>query len=393
MDNVISQTGRQFSFESPLGPDKLVVNKFEGTEAIAELFKFELELISTDFTIQSEDLLGENVTVGIRHINGVDFRYFNGHISKFAPIAHPGRLAYYKAEMVPWVWFLTLTQGCHIYQDETLPEVIQDVFERYGYEDYDINVGDRHKPWENCCQYQESAWAFVSRLMEIEGMYYFFKHEQGKHTLMIVDHMASHTPCPYQSSYPFEHQVGEGALRDEDTITSSDLRKVVKPNKYAHKDYNFKRPTDPLEIVKAVARDTGVSVPLEVYDYPGEYELPGDVTDWGDLRMEEQEHDHTVAHGTGTGRAMMPGYKFDLTQADRPEQNINYLIVSVTHKGQEGSFVAGADAQNAEYANSYVAHPSSIQFRPGMKTEEPTIKGSQTAFVVGPPGEEIYTDE
>lgn len=393
MDNVISQQNRLFYFDSPLGEDTLLVNKFSGTEKMSELFHFELELVSADFTIQTEQMLGRNVTVGIRHLDGQNFRYFNGHVSKFAPVQHDGRLAYYHAEMVPWLWFLSLTQGCHIYQEMTLVEVIQKTFERYGYQDYNFNVTDRHKPWENCCQYQESAFAFVSRLLEIEGMYYFFRHEKGKHTLMIVDHMSKHTPCPDQSTYYYEHQVGEGALRREDTIFSSNLRKVVKPNKYAHKDYNFKIPQNPLEITKFVERDTGVDRELEVYDYPGEYELPGDVTDWGDLRMEEQEHDHTMAEGTGSGRSMLPGYRFQLKAHDRTEQNIDYLLVSVTHKGQEGSFVAGADAQIAEYSNSYVAMPSSVQFRPTMKTDEPKIASTQTAFVVGPPGEEIYTDE
>ncbi|HTS48077.1 MAG TPA: type VI secretion system tip protein TssI/VgrG [Bryobacteraceae bacterium] len=393
MQITLSQKLRLFHFDSPLGEDKLLVNKFSGAEKISELFKFDLELVSTDFSIQTEQMLGQNVTVGIRHIDGENFRYFNGHISKFAPIRHDGRLAYYQAEMVPWLWFLSLTQGCHIYQEKTLVEVITDTFNHYGYKDFNFNVTDRHKPWENCCQYQESAFEFVSRLLEIEGMYYFFKHEQGKHTMMIVDHMSSHTPCPFQSAFSYEHETGQGALRNEDTILSSNMRKIVKPNKYAHKDYNFKIPQNPLEITKKVQRDTGVDRELEVYDYPGEYELPGDVTDWGDLRMEEQETDHTIAEGTGTGRSMVPGYRFQLKQHDRPEQNIDYLLVSVTHKGQEGSFGAGMDDQDADYTNSYVAQPSSVQFRPTMKTDEPKIASTQTAFVVGPPGEEIYTDE
>lgn len=393
MQITLSQKLRLFYFDSPLGEDKLLVNKFSGTEKMSELFKFDLELVSTDFTIQSEQMLGQNVTVGIRHIDGENFRYFNGHISKFTPIRHDGRLAYYHAEMVPWLWFLSLTQGCQIYQDKTLVEVITDTFTKHGYNDFNFNVTDRHKPWENCCQYQESAFEFVSRLMEIEGMYYFFKHEEGKHTLMIVDHMSAHTPCPFQSTFSYEHETGQGATRDDDTILSSNMRKIVKPNKYAHKDYNFKIPQNPLEITKKVQRDTGVDRELEVYDYPGEYELPSDVTDWGDLRMEEQETDHTIAEGTGTGRAMMPGYRFQLKQHDRPEQNIDYLLVSVTHKGQEGSFGAGMDDQEADYTNSYVAQPSSVQFRPTMKTDEPKIASTQTAFVVGPPGEEIYTDE
>ena len=393
MSNVFTQNRRLFYYDGPHAGD-LFVNQFSGTEEMSHLFKFDIEFISEDATIPIEDMLGENITVGIRHRDGVTFRYFNGHLSKFSPLRHDGRMAYYSGEMVPWVWFLTLTNECWIYQDKTLPQVIEDVFQRYGYTDYDDkNLTDRHKEWENCCQYQESSWDFVARLMEIEGMYYYFKHEDGKHTLMIVDNMAAHLPCPYQSTFRYEHQLGTGLYRTDDTIFSSDLRKVVKPNRYAHKDYNFKIPTNPLLDDRYVQRDTGVDRDMTVYNYPGEYEWPGDVEDWVQLRIQEQEHDHTVAHGTGNTRAMLPGYRYDMTEADRTEQNINYLIVSVTHKGQEGTFVAGADAREATYTNEFRSHPSSIIFRPNLNTDEPKIHSSQTAFVVGPEGEEIYCDE
>ncbi len=387
-----SEYRRLFSYDGPHAGE-LFVNHFSGSEKISELFKFDLELISEDATITTEEMLGKNVTIGIRQRDGVSFRYFNGHLSRFSPLRHDGRLAYYSAELVPWVWFLTLTQGCHIFQDKTLPQVIRETFARYGFTGYDDKgLTDRHKDWENCCQYSESAWDFVARLMEIEGMYYYFKHEDGKHTLMIVDNMAAHLPCPYQSTIRYEHQTGTGLYRTDDTIFASDLKKVVKPNKYAHKDYNFKIPTNPLLDERTVPRDTGVDRDMEVYNYPGAYEWPGDVEDWVQLRIQEQEHDHTVTHGTGNARSLVPGYRYDLTEHDRTEQNINYLVVSVNHDAQEGTFVAGADAREATYNNSFVSHPSSVIFRPNLKTENPQIASTQTAMVVGPPGEEIYTD-
>jgi type VI secretion system secreted protein VgrG len=388
-----SEYRRLFHYNGPHAGN-LFVNHFSGTEQISQLFRFDLELVSEDATIQTEEMLGQNVTVGIRQRDGVSYRYFNGHLSKFSPLRHDGRMAYYEAELVPWVWFLTLTKGCWIYQDKTLPQVIREVFARYGYTDYDDkNLTDRHKPWENCCQYQESAWDFVARLMEIEGMYYYFKHEEGKHTLIIVDNMAAHLPCPFQSTMRYEHQEGTGLYRTEDTVFSSDLRKVVKPNKYAHKDYNFKIPGNRLLDEREVQRDTGVDRDMEVYEYPGAYEWPGDVEDWVQLRIQEQEHDHTVAHGTGNCRSMLPGFRFDMTEHDRGEQNLNYLLVSVTHNGQEGTFVAGADAREATYENTFTAHPSSVIYRPPFRTDETRMAGSQTARVVGPPGEEIYTDK
>ena len=261
MGNLISQNGRLFYFNCPLGLDVLIINKFSGTEEISHLFKFELELASEDGTIQTEDLLGKNVTVGIRHRDHVTFRYFNGQVSKFKPARHDGRVFYYAAEMVPYVWFLTLSNGCQIYQDKTVPQVIDDTFGKYGFHGYDTSgIKEVHKPWENCCQYMESSWDFVARLMEMEGIYYYFKHEDGKHTLMLVDSMAALLPCPYQSSMRYEHQLGTGEYRTDDTIFSADMHKVVKPNVYENNDYNFKIPTNKLKDYQHVQRDTGLSI-------------------------------------------------------------------------------------------------------------------------------------
>lgn len=388
-----SEARRLFSYDGPHAGE-LFVNNFSGTEQIDELFKFELELITENALIPTEDMLGKNVTIGIRHRDGVTFRYFNGHLSHFAPVRSEGRLAIYSAELVPWVWFLTLSNGCHIYQEKTVPQVIEDTFARYGFRDYDASgIREEHKPWENCCQYQESAWDFVSRLMEIEGIYYYFKHENGKHTLVMVDNMAALVPCPYQSSFRYEHQLGTGAYRTEDTVFSSDMRKIVKPNVYQNNDSNFRIYQNPLRDKRKVQRDTGVDRDIDRYFYPANVEWPGEPSDYAMLRIEEQEHDHTVSSGSGNCRAMTPGYRFDLTDHDRTEQNINYLIVKVTHSGQEGTFVAGANAQEAMYTNSFTAHPSSITYRPFLDTEEPQVASLQTATVVGPPGEEIYTDQ
>jgi type VI secretion system secreted protein VgrG len=389
----ISEARRLFSYDGP-HTGELFVNKFSGTEQIDELFKFELELISENAQIATEEMLGKNVTVGIRHRGGLTFRYFNGHLSHFSPVRGDGKLAIYSAELVPWVWFLTLSHGCQIYQEKTVPQVIDDTFSRYSFRDYDTSgIREEHKPWENCCQYQESAWDFVARLMEMEGIYYYFKHENGKHTLVLVDNMASLVPCPYQSTFRYEHQLGTGAYRTEDTVFSSDLRKVVKPNVYKNNDSNFRIYQNPLKDTRNVQRDTGVDRNIDRYYYPANVEWPGEPSDYAMLRIEEQEHDHTVASGSGNCRAMTPGYKFDLIDHDRPEQNINYLIVKVTHSGQEGTFIAGTASQEAIYTNSFTAHPSSITYRPFLDTDEPQIASLQTATVVGPPGEEIYTDK
>ena len=391
---LITQNQRLFSLDTPLGPNKLLVNSFEGTEQMSELFKFELELVSEDFSIDWDEIVDKNITVGIRQSDGTSFRYINGYISRFEPSKQTGRLAYYCADLVPWTWYLTLTTDNLIYQEKTVVEVIEATFQKYGFQDYDVSsLGDRHAKWMNCCQYGESAFTFISRLMEIEGIYYFYKHEQGKHTMMLVDHLSAHVPCPFQSTIRVDHQVGSGLFRDEDTIFLSNMSKNIRPNKHAHKDFNFEIPSHQLYFEAPVQGFMGSNRNLEVYDYPGDFDWEKDAPDWGDLRQEELAVDRVKVAGTGICRSLIPGYRFDLTQHDRPEQNLNYLVTKVTHKGHEGSWIAGTDVGSASYENTFESMPSSVQYRPGRKTETPNIQSIQTAKVVGPKGEEIYTDE
>ena len=389
----ISQNDRLFSFDSPLG-SSLLCNSFSGTEQMSELFRFKLELVSEDFGITWQQMLNHNVTVGIR-LSDNSFRYFNGFIIHFEPAKHEGRLGYYNAEMVPWLWFLTQMQNCIVYQNKTVVEVIKATFDKAGFSgQYDVSkLGDRHAPWINCCQYRESAFDFISRLAEVEGIYYYFKHEQGKHTLVMVDHVSAHLPNPFQPSVLYAHDEGAGVLRGDDTITDCSMRKVVKPSKYAHKDYNFLIPKANLFHEGDVHKEVSGSRELEIYDYPGEFEWPKDAPDWGSLRQQELEYDHAVMNGSGTVRALAPGYRVDISNCPRADLDGNYLITAVSHHAHEGSFGAGFDSFAASYNNSFTAIPSSVQFRPTRKTDTPDVSSIQTATVVGPAGEEIYTDE
>jgi type VI secretion system secreted protein VgrG len=395
MADLLSQNKRVFSFDSPLG-ETLLLSRFSGTEKMSDLFLFKLELASEDFTISSGQMVGQNVTAGIRCADGVSFRYWNGYISKFAPIRHEGRLAYYAAEMVPWLWFLTHTRDCRYYQNKTVPDIISETFQRYGYQDWQFNLTDqhdRHTPWEYCSQYRESAFHFVSRLMEIEGMYYYFQQQQGKHTLVMLDDRTGSTRLPLQSTFRVDRQLGAGLLRTEDTILSVDMFQEVKPTSYFHKEFNFIQPDNPLLFGSNVEDARNASQPLEIYDYPGEFEETVDGRDWSVVRQEEQEHDRTQSHGTGNGRAMMPGYRISMTDNQHPDENIDYLITGVTHEATEGTLLPGSDVQTASYNNSFTLIPFDVQYRAKRKTKTPQMLGSQTAIVVGPKGEEIYTDQ
>ena len=185
----ITQAKRWIVVDSPLGEDTLIPTFFEGDETISRLFTYRLELISNMTSIAPESILGKEITIHLRRPDGKT-RIFHGRINRFGagPMWSHG-YRHYQAEVVPWTWFLTRTTDCRIFEDEKVPDIIEKIFKDLGFSDFDLSGVDKgkHPKREYCVQYRETDFNFVSRLMEEEGMYYFFKHEQGKHTMMIAD--------------------------------------------------------------------------------------------------------------------------------------------------------------------------------------------------------------
>ncbi len=391
----LKQADRLFYFDSPLGEDHLLVASLTGEEKMSELFRFDVEFVSDDHNIDIERILGKRVTLSIMQSDERTLRPFDCFVSRFRQLRPKGRLARYQANLVPWIWQFTLNSECLVYQKMTLPGVIKETFKRLGFSDFDMRVNVEkkiHGEWEYCCQYRESSFGFVSRLMEIEGMYYFFRQEKGKHTMVITDSMSEHKPCPFQSSFRFEHAFGPGYKRGDDRVFEWAWEKKLRPARYTHNEYNPEKPDDDLLKTTGTTLKKRPDDAFEIYDYPGDYEERGDAEQWGRLRMEELEVDHEVVSGASNARSMMPGYRFELTHHPRQDQNGEYLITSVTHSASEGAFLPGADSDEPFYENKFTCMPVKVPYRPTRKTERPLMLGSQTAVVVGPPGEEIHAD-
>ena len=388
----LKQTDRLFYLETPLGPDKLLVRSATITESISEAYRVHMVLVSDDFNIKFDDILRRNVTLSIKQSDNVTLRCFNGHISHFKQVPPPGRLATYEAILIPWLGFLDLTADCLVYyQALTVPQIIDDTFQRYGLKDYDMRLGE-HPPWDYCCRYRESAYRFVNRLMETEGIFYYFRQEMGRHTMVITDSMAFLGPTPYQSKFRYEHGFGPGYKRDEDTIFQWYPERSVRPARYTHKDFNYEIPNDPLLKETDTTVASRLDSRFEVYDYPGEYEYNEEAIDWGKLRAQEVEVDYDIITGTSNCRSMMPGYRFEIIEHERDDQNRPYVILSVTHTAHEGAFLPGADSGEPTYENKFTCIPDDVHYRPPRRTKKSQMLGGQTAWVVGPKGEEIYTD-
>ena len=166
--------------------DKLLLKGFKGSEGMSRLFRFELDLLSTDPSIDYTQIIGKSVTIAVIQADGTP-RYFNGVISRFGQAGADETFTSYHAEMVPWLWFLTRTADCRIFQNMSIPDIIKKIFTDLGFNDFTDSTKATYASREYCVQYRETAFNFVSRLMEEYGIFYFFQHEQGKHTLVLGD--------------------------------------------------------------------------------------------------------------------------------------------------------------------------------------------------------------
>jgi type VI secretion system secreted protein VgrG len=388
----LTQTDRLIRIYTPLGDDAVLVRSFEGSEEMSGLFDFRVELVSTNGAIQATDIVGKRATLSIVQADRSTERFFDGFVARFAQLPTRGRLYRYEARLVPWLWFLTRTTDCRIYQEKTVPEIIEDVFSRFGFTDYQVQLSGSHDPWNYCVQYRETSFNFISRLMEKEGIFYFFKHENGKHTMILADKSSVHQPCPYQSSVRMEPATSSGFLRPEDTINHWERYYHFRTGKWAQTDYNYETPTTSLMVNDSTVLNLDGISKFEFYDYPGAFDSKGYGESLTKLRMEEEEAGFDLAQGASDCRSFYPGFKFTLKFHEQKDQNTTYTLLSVNHSGSQGSLYGEFEGEQASYENRFRCFPDKVQFRPMRLTPKSIVHGCQTAVVVGPDGEEIYTD-
>jgi type VI secretion system secreted protein VgrG len=379
-----------FTIDTPLGKDKLLLKGFRGSEGISRLFRFELDLLSEENSISFTDIIGKNVTITVKQADGTP-RYINGVISRFGQGSSDETFTSYHAEMVPWLWFLTRAADCRIFQNKTIPDIIKAVFSGLGFNDFTDSLKASYQPRDYCVQYRETSFNFVSRLMEEYGIFYFFKHEQGKHTLVLGDDPSANADCPGQNQFRFYVQAS--AVLDEDVVKGWHAEQELRTGKSTLTDYNFTTPSTNLLATTATIDTVGGNSQFDTYDYPGNYLNKGDGQTLTKIRMQEEEAVHMVINGTSDARSMVSGYKFSLTEYYRDDMNTSYLLTDIEHVGVTTAYGNAKTSQQDRYSNSFRCIPASVPFRPLRVTPRPTINGPQPAVVVGPSGEEIYSDQ
>jgi type VI secretion system secreted protein VgrG len=387
-----TQEQRLMSIKSPLGKDALLLRSFSGHEGMSQLFHFSADLLSENHSISFKDIVGKQVTLQIHH-QGDDQRHWNGFVSRFACVGGDNRFSYYRAEIVPWAWFLTRTADCQIFQQKTIPEIIKKVFQDHGFQDFQDRTQGSYPQREYVVQYRETAFNFVSRLMEEYGIFYFFEHDQNTHKLIFADKPQVHKNCPVQYKVRFNYTPGATVLH-EDVVDNWGAEQELRPGKYAQTDYNFQTPNTSLMANVQTVAEIGGNTKYEIYDYPGIHTKKSEGDTTTKVRMEEEEALHHLVTGSGNCRSFASGYKFHLDEHSRPDMNGDFLLTEVTHSASVGDSYSGSGAGSQEtYTNHFTCIPFAVPYRPQRVTPKPIVQGPQTAVVVGPAGEEIYPDK
>lgn len=365
--------------------------KLSGHEAMSEMFELSLTLLGSDARLDRSKLLGQPVTVTIPTQNALSSRYFNGKITRVAVSAvelSGIRYAAYQLMVEPDLWPMKRDRNLRIFQGQTVPQIINTLLS-----EYQVNVEDKlngsYRVWDYCVQYQESSFAFISRLMELEGIAYHFRHEAGKHTMVLTDSATQHQPVSGYETIPY-HQTASGGITTEEGIGQWALEDSVTPGIYSLDDYDFRKPNAWL----FQARQNPASPSpgsIDVYDWPGRFVDHGHGEFYARIRQERWQVEHQQIQASATAVGIAPGATFTLTNAPFFSDNGEYLTTAADYLFEENSYASGGNSDISHQIHFRVI-PSSVVYRPAQVTDWPRTYGPQTAKVVGPEGESIWTD-
>ncbi|WP_395700747.1 type VI secretion system Vgr family protein [Aquabacterium sp.] len=377
------------SLSSPLPAADLRFESLSFSSGLSLLEEMQLHLTSDKPDLKPEDLLGLPMAVTITLRDGAQ-RHVCGYVAQFGLGRHQGRYFGYQAKVVPWLWFLTRRADCRIFQDMTVPDIVKEVFKNHAaIANCEFKLVRSYRKRTYCVQYRETDFNFVARLMEDEGIYWYFAHAPGEHKLMIVDSSSAHAAAPGNAKIPYYANIGQTSP-DVDFISDWNFSREVKPGKIALTSYDFERPSTSLKVETANPQGHELSK-YEQFDFQGDYLQKSDGQQLADNRIDElharfeQLSGRTNAHGLATGTL------FELAEHPRADQNAEYLCVQAHVSARIHGHESGNEA--GEYQCSFLAIPSGQQYRPPRRTPKPFVQGPQTAVVVGPGGEEIFTDK
>lgn len=402
---------RALGLTTPLGKDVLLLSGFTGRESISSAYRLDLDLVApTDVAVPFEALLGRPMTI---EVPGVDApgRFFHGVCSRFSAGAKGTALALYRAEVVPQAWLLTRTRQSRSFQQVSVPDILRRVLAGL---DVEFQLDAQYPARNSCVQYRESDFDFASRLMEEEGIFYFFRHSAEGHTMVVADSPASH---PDLGAVGFDETA-----RQPGSILEWTKTQELRAGKVTLRDHSFELPNDDLQAQAGIQPTALVGeiehhllLPanqgLELYDYPGEYaerfdgvgpgggDQPGELAKIfpaaqrsATIRAQLEAVASVGAQGSSQRRNLVTGSSMDLDRAPSGFDG-RYVLTQVTHTARVVGDPRTAGPKDLDYANSFTCIPDSVPFRPAPVTPKARVEGTQTAVVVGPPGERYFGDK
>lgn len=385
------QANREIQVSIPaIGANKLVLESFSFTEEMGQPYSMSVRVHLLDQSVNMYKAVGKPLGVAMRLADD-KYRKFFGVIRSVTEPGNKASARVFTLSVGPKLWLASLTTNCKIFQKKKVPDIIKDVLKKYSVTIVD-DLKETYREWKYCVQYRETDLAFVTRLMEQEGISFFHTFSDAEDEMHLVDSTASIRAFQGYKEMRYFDPTG-GPMND--TLTSFNISMALQTEKVTYDDYDFQAPTKELQKSKNVLFDY-VQKGTEQYDYPGEYWEPAD----GDLvtthRAEDIATGAEIYHAEGSCRGVAVGHKFTLkdpTNALRPGLEREYTIISATIHGRNDSTASGSEGAHADVSCSFNAIPANRVYRPAQRTRKPVITGPQTAVVVGPGGSEIYTDE
>lgn len=416
-----TQTGHPIAVNTPLGPDKLLLIGITGQETVSRLFHFQLELLATNANAKDvtfDKLLGQKIGVELEVTAGKsDKRYISGLCSRVVEGEQDTDVTSYHLEIVPQFWLWTRRAQSRIFQQMSAPDILKKVLKGMDPAPAFELQGTFEKR-DFCVQYRETDFNFACRLMEEEGIYFFFKHTADGHQMVLSNSPQSHVDLPVSSKLIYE--TATGGNRPEERVFQWQKSQELRSGKYTLWDHTFELPHKHLEASEPILASVqagkvahklavGGNDKLELYDYPGEYaqRFDGVSSGGGDqsgdldkifqdnartvkIRMQEEASASLVANGSSTCRQLVAGHKFSLERHFNADGK--YVLNSVSHSASLDAYRPGSQG-HYRYTNQFTCQPLELPFRPARLTPKPVVQGTQTAVVVGPPGEEIWPDK
>jgi type VI secretion system secreted protein VgrG len=378
---------RIYTLGSPLG-DGLVFRKLTGQESLSELYEWHVEVQSASPSIALETLLGKPASIRIETDSAP--RYLQGIVTQAYMAGSAEDEGYlYKLIVRPWLWLATKVIDHRIWQFKTVPQIIQETLQPFGYQ-IENRLTENYRTWTYCVQYQESAFNFVSRLMEHEGIYYYFEHDDKTHKLILCDGVRAHKTFAGYEDIQFLSKKVVGASAKEH-VHRWQPGMLINSGSVEMRDFDFEQPHLQLNGLRQNPQG-------HTYDGFQQYHWPGGFTNdevdgrrYASIRLEAEQSDHATHNGQASIRGMVPGCVFTLRGFPQAAQNREYLVKSCIYHFQESHYHSGTLPVIHDVKFAVLA--SDIPFRSRLVTHKPRIFGPQTAIVAGPQGEEIYCDQ